>query len=90
MPLIRIDAVEGRTDSEVKALLDAVHRAVVKAFYVRDRDRYQIYQGHSKAHFVVQDTGLGIVRTDKVTPTDFFPPASKSRECSTQAVSLIL
>ncbi len=66
MPLIRIDAVEGRTDSEVKALLDAVHRAVVKAFYVRDRDRYQIYQAHSKAHFVVQDTGLGIVRTDKV------------------------
>jgi hypothetical protein len=53
MPLIRIDAVEGRTDS---ALLDAVHRAVVKAFYVRDRDRYQIYQAHSKAHFVVQDT----------------------------------
>ena len=66
MPLIRIDAVEGRTDSEVKALLDAVHRAVVKAFYVRDRDRYQIYQAHSKAHFVVQDTGLEIVRTDKV------------------------
>jgi phenylpyruvate tautomerase PptA (4-oxalocrotonate tautomerase family) len=66
MPLIRIDAVEGRTESEVKALLDAVHRAVVKAFYVRERDRYQIYQAHPKAHFVVQDTGLGIVRTDKV------------------------
>jgi hypothetical protein len=61
MPLIRIDAVEGRTDSEVKALLDAVHRAVVKAFYVRDRDRYQIYHsadwsfGNGEAQFLTGD-----------------------------------
>ena len=35
MPLIRIDAVEGRTQSEVTTFLDAVHRAVVKAFHVQ-------------------------------------------------------
>ncbi len=31
MPLVRIDAFEGRSESEVKTLLDAAHRAIVKA-----------------------------------------------------------
>src|SRR5271170_3215064 len=65
MPLIKIDALEGRTQSEVTALLDAVHRAVVKAFHVPLRDRYQIYQAHPKGFLVIQDTGLGITRTNK-------------------------
>src|SRR5271169_3166880 len=65
MPMIRIDAVEGRTHSEVTALLDAVHRAVVKAFHVPVRDRYQVYQAHPKGFLVIQDTGLNISRTDK-------------------------
>ena len=65
MPLIKIDALEGRTQSEVTALLDAVHRAVVKAFHVPVRDRYQVYQAHPKGFLVIQDTGLNISRTDK-------------------------
>jgi phenylpyruvate tautomerase PptA (4-oxalocrotonate tautomerase family) len=65
MPLIKIDAYEGRSDSEVSTLLDAVHRAVVKAFHVPLRDRYQIYRAHAKGFMVIQDTGLGIARTDK-------------------------
>jgi phenylpyruvate tautomerase PptA (4-oxalocrotonate tautomerase family) len=65
MPLIRIDAVEGRSPAEVKTLLDATHRAVLSAFGVPERDRYQIYQEHPSAYMVVEDTGLGIERTDK-------------------------
>jgi phenylpyruvate tautomerase PptA (4-oxalocrotonate tautomerase family) len=65
MPLIKIDALEGRTQSEVTTLLDAVHRAVVKAFHVPVRDRYQVYQAHPKGFLVIQDTGLNISRTDK-------------------------
>ena len=34
MPLIRIDAIEGRTKEEVKTLLDAAHRAVLSALAV--------------------------------------------------------
>jgi phenylpyruvate tautomerase PptA (4-oxalocrotonate tautomerase family) len=30
-----------------------------------ERDRYQIYDARPKSHFVVQDTGLGIARTNK-------------------------
>ncbi len=65
MPLIKIDAIEGRSQSEVTTLLDAVHRAVVKAFHVPVRDRYQIYQAHPRGFLVIQDTGLNIPRTDK-------------------------
>jgi phenylpyruvate tautomerase PptA (4-oxalocrotonate tautomerase family) len=66
MPLIRIDAIAGRTPEQVKQLLDAAHRAMLTAFRVPERDRYQIYQEHAAEHFVVQDTGLGIARTEQV------------------------
>ena len=66
MPLIRIDAVAGRTPEQVKALLDAAHRAMLSAFHVPERDRYQIYEEHPPEHFIVQDTGLDIPRTANV------------------------
>jgi hypothetical protein len=46
MPLIRIDALKGRSSEEIKTLLDAVHRAVLSTFHVPQRDRYQIYHEH--------------------------------------------
>ena len=66
MPLIRIDAIAGRTPEQVQNLLDAAHRAMLAAFKVPERDRYQIYEEHAPNHFIVQDTGLGIQRTDNV------------------------
>jgi phenylpyruvate tautomerase PptA (4-oxalocrotonate tautomerase family) len=66
MPFLRVDAYEGRSPEQVRALLDAIHRAVVGAFDVPLRDRYQVYQEHSESSFIVQDTGLGIERTKKV------------------------
>jgi len=66
MPLIRIDAIEGRTKEEVKTLLDAAHRAVLSALAVPQRDRYQVYHEHPEGHLIVEDTGLGIQRTKKV------------------------
>jgi Tautomerase enzyme len=63
MPLVRFDALVGRSDNEIKNLLDAAHRVVLSAFQVPERDRYQIYQEHPPSRFVAQDTGLGIRRT---------------------------
>jgi Tautomerase enzyme len=63
MPTVRIDAFEGRSEAEVETLLEAVHRAVVKAFRVPLRDRYQVYQAHAESRLVIQDSGLGITRT---------------------------
>jgi phenylpyruvate tautomerase PptA (4-oxalocrotonate tautomerase family) len=66
MPLIRFDLIEGRTEKEIADLLDAAHEAMLAAFRVPLRDRYQIVQEHAASHMRVEDTGLGIERTDKV------------------------
>jgi phenylpyruvate tautomerase PptA (4-oxalocrotonate tautomerase family) len=63
MPLLYIDLIEGRTPAEVRALLDAVHQAVVEAFGVPPRDRYQVVRTHPAHEIVAWDTGLGIARS---------------------------
>ena len=65
MPLLRIDVIKGRSEAELKELLDAVHRAMLAAFKVPERDRYQIVHEHSSAGMRIEDTGLGIPRTDR-------------------------
>jgi phenylpyruvate tautomerase PptA (4-oxalocrotonate tautomerase family) len=64
MPLVRVDVVEGRSPSQLRSILNATHSALVAAFQIPDRDRYQILQEHTGSHFVVEDTGLGIERSD--------------------------
>jgi len=66
MPLLKFDLIEGRSESELKALLGAAHRAMLAAFGVPERDRYQIVTEHPRSHMVIEDTGLGIPRTDKL------------------------
>jgi phenylpyruvate tautomerase PptA (4-oxalocrotonate tautomerase family) len=66
MPLLRFDLIEGRTDAELKALLDAAHRAMLAAFKVPERDRYQIVNEHKPSRMIIEDTGLGLERSDKV------------------------
>ncbi len=39
MPLLRSDLIEGRTESDLRTLLDAAHRAMAAAFKVPARDR---------------------------------------------------
>ena len=63
MPLLKFDLIEGRDEQEITALLDAAHRAVLAAFKVPQRDRYQIVTEHKPYHFMIQDTGLNIERT---------------------------
>lgn len=66
MPLMRFDVMEGRSKAEITTLLDAAHRAMLTAFKVPARDRYQIVHEHPPEHFIVQDTGLDIPRTGNV------------------------
>ena len=66
MPLLRFDLIEGRSEAELKSLLDAAHRAMLAAFGVPPRDRYQIVTEHPRSHMVIEDTELGIARSDKL------------------------
>jgi phenylpyruvate tautomerase PptA (4-oxalocrotonate tautomerase family) len=66
MPMLRIDVIEGRSDAELKELLDAIHCATLAAFKVPERDRYQVVHEHPAAEMRIEDTGLGIPRTERV------------------------
>jgi hypothetical protein len=66
MPILRFDILEGRSEDEITALLAAAHRAVLRAFSVPLRDRYQIVHEHRPGRMRVEDTGLGFARSDRV------------------------
>lgn len=63
MPLLYVDLIEGRDPAEIRTLLDAIHDAVVDAFGVPPRDRYQVVRTHPSHEVVAWDTGLGIERS---------------------------
>ncbi len=79
MPLLYIDLIEGRTPSEVTALLDAIHDAVVDAFGVPPRDRYQVVHTHPAHEIVAWDTGLGIDRSSRLVVVARGEPATHPR-----------
>ena len=56
MPLVRVDVIEGRSEAELKELLDAIHSATLAAFKVPERDRYQIIHEHPAAEMRIEDT----------------------------------
>ncbi|BBX61629.1 putative tautomerase YrdN [Mycobacterium saskatchewanense] len=66
MPLLYVDLIEGRTPSEVQELLDAIHDAVVEAFRVPPRDRYQVVRTHPAHEIAALDTGLGLTRSPRL------------------------
>ena len=66
MPLLHFHVIKGRKPEALRKLLDTAHDAMLEAFKVPARDRYQIVSEHDPAHMVIEDTGLGIPRTDQV------------------------
>jgi hypothetical protein len=66
MPLMQFDVIEGRSESEMKAILDVTHEVMLEVFKVPERDRYQIVYEHKPANMIFQDTGLGFERTEKL------------------------
>lgn len=72
MPLIRIDVTEGRSDAQIKALMDTVQDCVIEAFKVPVKDRYQIVTEHKPGRMILLDTGLGFERSDQAIVIQVF------------------
>jgi phenylpyruvate tautomerase PptA (4-oxalocrotonate tautomerase family) len=72
MPLIRIDVTEGRSDAEIKTLMETVQDCVLEAFKVPVRDRYQIVTEHKPGRMILLDTGLGFERTNQAIVIQVF------------------
>lgn len=66
MPLLKIDIIKGRSNEDLVKLLDNLHEAMVEVFEVPERDRYQIVTEHERSRMIIQDTGIGLTRTDNV------------------------
>jgi phenylpyruvate tautomerase PptA (4-oxalocrotonate tautomerase family) len=70
MPLVEIDLLEGRSDTELEAVSDAVHEAMVAELDVPQRDRFQIVNERTAARLrfdhnyldVDRDQGFVLIR----------------------------
>ncbi|CAI0925804.1 tautomerase family protein [Serratia entomophila] len=81
MPLLTFDVIEGRSPAELKTLLDAAHRAVLSAFEVPERDRYQIVHENKAHQMVIEDTGLNLTRSrNLVVVRVFTSPRSEQQK----------
>ncbi len=65
MPLLNIHIVKGRRPADIAVMQDAIHKGMVEAFKVPERDRYQIVTEHASSHLVMEDTGLGFERSEQ-------------------------
>lgn len=72
MPLVRIDVQEGRTAEQLRRIADVVQEVMLDVFAAPVRDRYQIITEHPVGQIIVQDTGLGIERSDGVVVLQIF------------------
>lgn len=67
MPLVRFDMIKNvRTPEEIGQILSITQKTIINNFNVPIRDCYQIVTQHERYEMVIQDTGLGIERSDKV------------------------
>lgn len=66
MPLVRIDILQGRSDAEVAELADVVHSVMLDCFAAPEGDRYQVITEHPPGRLLLEDTGLGFRRSDRM------------------------
>ncbi|MDP9707525.1 UNVERIFIED_ORG: phenylpyruvate tautomerase PptA (4-oxalocrotonate tautomerase family) [Rahnella aquatilis] len=60
MPLIKFDVIEGRSEEQIRPLLDAAHEAMVQAFQVPPSDRYQVVTQHRPGDWYCKTPGWAI------------------------------
>jgi phenylpyruvate tautomerase PptA (4-oxalocrotonate tautomerase family) len=66
MPIVYLDILRGRTRDQIRALLDSTQAALVEAWEVPERDRFQVVTEHSPDEMIIQDRGLGIERSENI------------------------
>lgn len=74
MPLVRIEVRAGRSPGDKKALLDAVHRALVEALRIPDDDRTQRLYELDSEDFEIPPTRSGAFCLVEIT---MFPGRSR-------------
>lgn len=63
MPLVRIDVLQGRSNEQLGAISDGVHRALIEAMSVPALDRFQVIAEHAPGRLIFDPEYLGIHRS---------------------------
>lgn len=78
MPLFKIDIMEHYSKEKTTDLLSIIHDHAVNCFDIPEGDRYQIVTRHALDEMILEDTGLGFVRTeDRIAIQIFSRPRKK-------------
>lgn len=90
MPLVYYDVVRGRSRDQIRALLDSTQAAIVEAFEVPDRDRYQLVTEHTPDEMIIQDHGLGIDRSENIVVIQLISRRGKKTRAQKEKLSALL
>lgn len=66
MPLVRISLRQGKPETFLEKIGDAVHRALVEKASVPAQDRFQLVTEHSGSQFIYDPEYLNIHRSDEL------------------------
>lgn len=80
MPLVRIDVVEGRSESDLAAIGAAVHRALGECLDVPERDHFQVITEHRLGRLIYDRAYLGVERTDQIVFVQVFLSTGRTPE----------
>ena len=80
MPLVRIDAVNTRSDAELRTISDGVHRSLVETIGIPADDRFHVLSRRPPGELVYDPAYLGIRRTDGVVFVQITLSAGRSLE----------
>jgi len=77
MPLVRIDLRKGKPAEYVRAVGEAMHRAMAETLDVPERDHFQVITEHDSNHLVYDANYLDVRRTDDVVFVQVFLSAGR-------------
>ena len=66
MPLVRIDLRKGKSAEYVRAISEAVHRAIAEVLGAPARDNFQVITEHDADHLLYSPDYLDIARSDDI------------------------
>ncbi|MEZ2353000.1 tautomerase family protein [Caballeronia sp. RCC_10] len=93
MPLVRISLIKGKSRDHIRAISDQVHEALVQAFQVPAKDRFQLIEQRDPDDFIYDASYLGVERSDDlvfihITASDWRDLATKKAFYKTLATRL--
>jgi len=66
MPLVNISLLKGKPREHIRAISDGVHAALIEAYKIPPKDRFQLIHQYEREDFIYDPDYLDIHRTDDV------------------------